>query len=205
MKDGAVLLAALGALAACSACGKNGASSPSDANAKASASASGSAAEASSAAPRGELGPRLLELWTRAKDGEADDLIRLADIEGSTGLVERAESVANPVQRMTAIRALGFCRDFDGLPFLATVATEGADAEATAALESAIDLAARPRRAVDPEDAAELKQGCEQLLALAKAPERPRERRVGAIRALRMLAERGCVKLAEIPGDLDAR
>ena len=40
-----------------------------------------------------------------------------------------------------------------------------------AALDSAIDLAARPRRAIDPEDAAEMKAGCDSLLALADRPQ----------------------------------
>jgi len=73
------------------------------------------------------------------------------------------------------------------------------------ALETIGDLAAAPRRANDPEDAPELHEGCASLLALSRAGERPRERRVLAIRALRMLADRGCVKRADIPAELDAR
>ena len=66
------------------------------------------------------------------------------------------------------------------------------------------DIAARPRRAVDPEDAAEMKSGCDALLTLAKQSDAARARRIIAIRALRMLSERGCVAAAEIPADLDA-
>jgi hypothetical protein len=40
---------------------------------------------------------------------------------------------------------------------------------------------------------------------MARDTSRPRERRVLAIRALRMLAERGCVSRGDVPGDLDAR
>jgi hypothetical protein len=79
------------------------------------------------------------------------------------------------------------------------------DDDAKAALESIVELAARRRRATDPEDADELHAGCVALLDLARSTERSKERRVLAIRALRMLAERGCVKRADIPTDLDAR
>jgi hypothetical protein len=150
--------------------------------------------------------PKREELWTRAKGGDPGDLARLADAEGESGLAERGG--ADPASRMTALRAMAFAPDpgaFAGLPFLAEAAGGGDDAQAGAALDSAIDLAARPRRAIDPEDAAEMKAGCDALLALAKDPKGPRSRRVNAIRALRMLAERGCVDPAALPTDLDAR
>jgi hypothetical protein len=96
---------------------------------------------------------------------------------------------------------------FAGLPFLAEAARGPDDGQADAALESAVDLAARPRRAIDPEDAAEMKEGCDMLLALASDTNAKavRSRRVKAIRALRMLADRGCVDPHAIPTDLDAR
>jgi hypothetical protein len=94
---------------------------------------------------------------------------------------------------------------FAGLPFLAEVARSGDDAQAEAALGSTIDLAARPRTAIDPEDAAEMKEGCDLLLALAKDEKAARSRRVKAVRALRMLAERGCTDPSAIPTELDAR
>ena len=150
--------------------------------------------------------PVLEELWTRAKGGDADDLARLADREGESGLAERGRS--DPAARMAAIRAMAFAPEpgaFGGLPFLAEAARGTDEPQAQAALESAIDLAARPRRAVDPEDAAEMKAGCDSMLALAKDVKAPRARRVNAIRALRMLADRGCVDPAALPTDLDAR
>ena len=91
------------------------------------------------------------------------------------------------------------------LGWLAGVTSTGSDADSAAALDAILDQAARPRRAVDPEDADEIADGCQTLLALARAPGRPRTRRVGAIRALRMLAERGCAKAADIPTDLDGK
>jgi hypothetical protein len=146
------------------------------------------------------------ELWARAKGGDADDLARLADREGAGGLAERGQS--DPSVRLTATRALAFAPEpgaFAGLPFLAEVAGGTDDVQAQAALESALDLAARPRRAIDPEDAAEMKAGCDAMLALADDVKRARARRVGAIRALRMLADRGCVDASAIAPDLDAR
>jgi hypothetical protein len=140
--------------------------------------------------------------WVMAKEGEAEELARLADLEGCEGLRERGEDAE---LTMTAIRAMQYCRDFSELPWLAKVAAGSNDDEAKAALESVVELAARPRRATDPEDADELHTGCAALLELAKAQDRPKARRVLAIRALRMLADRGCVKKADIPTDLDAK
>jgi hypothetical protein len=172
-----------------------------------SSSAAGLSSSATDASPALDAleGPAL-DLWTRAKAGDADDLARLADREGAAGLVARASEGAT--WRLAAIRAMGFVDDpgaFEALPLLARAARTGDDAEATAALESAGDLASRPRRAVDPEDAAELREGCDLLLALAKDPEAPRPRRIASVRALRMLADRGCVKPGDLPTDLDAR
>ncbi len=155
--------------------------------------------------------PTLEALWARARGdaGEAGDLARLADREGASGLVARAN--ADPASRVTALRAMAFAPEpqaWEGLPLLAEAARAASDDEANAALDSAIDLAARPRRALDPEDAAELKQGCDGLLAVATARDTknalPRARRVKAIRALRMLADRGCVDPKAIPADVDA-
>jgi hypothetical protein len=189
------------ALAAC------GRSAPSGSGA--STSASTTTATSSSAAPASSalapLDGMALDLWARAKDGEADDLARLANREGGGGLVTRAS--AEPAWRLTALRAMAYAEEpgvFAEFPWL-TRAAKGADeAEANAALESVIDIAARPRRAVDPEDAAELREGCNTLLALAKDAQSPRARRISSIRALRMLVDRGCVKDADIPTDLDA-
>ncbi|MGO9712976.1 MAG: hypothetical protein ACLQBL_29220 [Polyangiaceae bacterium] len=150
--------------------------------------------------------PVLEELWTQALGGEAGDLARLADREGAMGLAERG--AADPAVRATALRAMAFAPEpgaFGGFPFLAEAARGTDEAQAEAALQSAIDLAARPRRAIDPEDAAEMKAGCDSMLALAVDPKAARARRVNAIRALRMLADRGCVDPRAIPADLDAR
>ena len=170
------------------------------------ASASGSAA-ASGCVACDDAGvvamdPQEADAWTRAKEGDEDDRVRLADLVGCGGLEDGA---ARADLRMTAIQAMAYCRDFTELPWLAGIAAGDDESQALAALDSIVDLAARPRRAVDPEDADELHGGCAALLALARAPERSRDRRVLAVRALRMLVDRGCVKSADIPTDVDAK
>jgi hypothetical protein len=140
--------------------------------------------------------------WAAAKEGDPEELSRLADLVGCEGLRERGEAAE---LRPTAIRAMQCCRDLSELPWLARIGATGQDDDARAALETVVELAARPRRATDPEDAEELHTGCGALLELAKAADRPKPRRVLAIRALRMLSDRGCVKRADIPTDLDAR
>jgi hypothetical protein len=141
--------------------------------------------------------------WAAAstKDVDPEELARLAELVGCEGLREHGDDAT---LRPTAIRAMQFCHDFSELPWLAQVGTTGTDDEARAALDAVVELAARPRRATDPEDADELHVGCGALLDLARGAERPKERRVLAIRALRMLTDRGCVKKADIPTELDA-
>jgi hypothetical protein len=152
--------------------------------------------------------PAVEALWVRAAQdgGDGDDLARLADREGASGLAARGET--DPAMRAVAVRAMGFAPEpgmFEGLPLLAEVAAGKDDGEASAALDSAIDLAARPRAALDPDDAIELRKGGDALLVLATDPKAPRARRVKAIRALRMLADRGGLDAGAIPTDLDAR
>ena len=140
--------------------------------------------------------------WAAAQQGDAEELMRLEDLVGCEGLRERAD---DPTRRMTALRAMEYCTDFSELPWLADWATEGGDADARAALETIGTMAARPRRATDPEDADDLRAGCGALLTLAKSASRPRDRRVLAVHALRMLAERGCVRRPDIPTEFDTR
>ena len=142
------------------------------------------------------------ELWIRAAEGEEVDLARLYDREGESGLLERAPI---PGYRMTALQALGFGTDFYALPYLANVASTGSDAEAEAALASASRLAAVPLRQRDPEDALELRAGCDGLLELARKAHAPRVRRARAVSVLRMLVGTGCVTTEAIPTDLDAK
>jgi hypothetical protein len=146
------------------------------------------------------MDPREADEWARAGAGDEDSLIRLADHLGCDGLRDRAQQAA---LRTLALRAMGRCSDFSELPWLADLAATGSDEDAMEALAAIVDEAARPRRATDPDDAEELSEGCAKLLTLAKATDRPRVRRANAIRALRMLTDRGCVRRAEIPVDLD--
>jgi hypothetical protein len=183
------------------ACGKSASSAAPGVSSGESKSAPSAVVEAGAPA----IDPVALDLWTRAKDnvatGDGDDLARLADRENLSGLLARAE---DPAWRATAIHAMAYVDGFEALPWLAKVARAAPNEDALAALDAIEDIAARPRRAVDPEDAAEMKSGCDSLLALAKQSDAARARRIIAIRALRMLSERGCVAPAEIPADLDA-
>jgi hypothetical protein len=154
----------------------------------------------------GDAGPpmddREIEAWARAADAGEDEDVRLADLVGCTGLRERA---ADAKLRSVALRAMAHCRDFSELPWLVDLAEHGPPSDAVAALDAVVVQAARVRRATDPEDADELHAGCAELLALARTKERSQSLRVRAIRALRMLADRGCVQRAEIPTELDAK
>jgi hypothetical protein len=189
---GAVLAGGLAMFGACSACGRK------EAPPRAvSASASGSGEASADAAPP----PRdavVSTLWASAKDGEVEDLAALAVHEGAVGLVEAA---ADPALRPAALRAMGYARGWAQLPYLAKTAKGDDDADAKLALEAAIELAVRVRKAEDVEDANELKEGCEELAALAQDAQRARTRRVSAVRALRMMP---CPKVA-LPTDLDAK
>jgi hypothetical protein len=146
----------------------------------------------------GPAARRDVAMWTAAREGAPEDLATLATHEGAAGLVEAA---SEPELRATALRAMGYARGWAHLPFLARTAAGKDDAEARLALESAVDLAARPRTAEDVEDAEELAEGCEQLGALARDAAGEKSRRIEALRALRMLP---CTK-QELPSDLDAR
>jgi hypothetical protein len=122
--------------------------------------------------------------WENAKDGDQEDLSTLAVHEGAMGLIEAA---SDRDLRPTAIKAMAFARGWAQLPFLAKAANGKDDEEARLALESTVELAARPRTAEDPEDADELREGCDALLVLARDTTRPRSRRIASVRALRMM------------------
>jgi hypothetical protein len=187
----------VGVVAGLGACGKS--TAPSARSTSASASVLATAPAAGEEDVSRPMDARESAQWAQAKEGDPEELMRLADLVGCEGLRERA---SQPELQMTALRAAAYCVDFTELPWLARVATEGRDDEARAALEAAVDLAARPRHATDPDDAEELHAGCGALLALARS-NAPKERRALAIRALRMLSERGCAKRSDIPTDLD--
>ena len=193
----ALLVAALASVAtACSACGKSGESGgPNVAGGESSAPA---VSRTSVPPEAGAALVRDVAMWTSATGGRTEDLASLATHEGAAGLVEAA---ADPKLRKTALQAMGFARGWAQLPYLARVAADPDDGEARLALDAAVELSARRRTAEDVEDAAELTEGCERLGVLARDAERARDRRVLALRALRMMP---CPK-QDLPVDLDAR
>ena len=148
-----------------------------------------------------DAGPSALRdvaIWASAREGQVEDLASLATHEGALGLMEAADE---PTLRPTALRAMGYARGWAQLPFLVTTASGADDDEAKVSLDSVLELAARPRRSEDVEDEAELREGCEKLGTLARDTARAKERRIVALRALRMMP---CPK-QELPTDLDAR
>ena len=182
------------ALAPACTCGKTVPAADSDATVDA------SSIDAAALIERSEEVERL---WTEAADGGDDsELMRLANQEGPMGLVERS---IDPRYRLTALRAMGYTTGYVALPELGAAAQNGPENEATVAVDSATLIASQKRRQVDPEDALELRDGCDRLLLAAKDTTRPHAVRVGAIRALRGLSDRGCVNQSDIPGDVDVK
>ena len=131
------------------------------------------------------------ELWAAAIGLAPEDLSRLALREGSAGLVAGG---ADPARRRVAVAALQFADDLEGLPLLAEVAASGDAESAELATQAAETLAARPRRAIDPEDALEVRAGCDRLRDVIKDKAKPKALRYRIARTLRMLEDRGCAK-----------
>ena len=146
----------------------------------------------------GAAAVRDVAMWTSARDGQPEDLASLATHEGAAGLVEAA---AEPELRSDGAPRDGL-RARLGAAALPRADGVGARRRGGAARARLGGRARRASRtAEDVEDAAELREGCEKLGALARDAARPRERRVLALRALRMMP---CPK-QELPADLDAR
>jgi hypothetical protein len=131
---------------------------------------------------------------------EVADLARLAQREGASGLMERGADVR---YRVTAARALAYADGFSMVAWLGRLATSDERGESQAALDSLLEIAARPTRPVDPEDALEVRAGMADILSVAREKERPKSARIVAVRGLRMFADRGWVKPADVPSDLD--
>lgn len=196
---GAFVLGGLLAFATCNACGKKpGGADPAVASFDSSATGESHPSRTTTPPDAGATVVRDVAMWTSAREGQTEDLASLATHEGAAGLVEAA---AEPELHVTALRAMAFARGWSQLPYLARTASGTEDDEARIALDSAAELGARPRRSEDVEDEPELREGCERLGALARDTARARERRVLALRALRMLP---CPK-QDLPADLDAR
>jgi hypothetical protein len=191
---GAVVLAMV-LYGACGGCGKGTGPGP---NATPATSSAPVANRTTLPAEAGPVAERDVAMWTSAREGTTEDLASLATHEGAAGLVEAANEAD---LRPTALRAMGYARGWAQLPYLAQVAAGKSDDDAHLALEAVGELAARPRRSEDVEDADELREGCEKLAAIARDAARGRDRRIPAIRALRMMP---CPKL-DLPSDLDAK
>lgn len=138
------------------------------------------------AAKAPERPAEIQRLWDEANDAGEDELARLANAEGPAGLEERA---VDPNLRARALAAMAYTRTLEGLALLGESAARDPDPLALIAVESAQMLASNPRRSRDPEDALEVKKGCEGLRAARDDGKRPKSVRDGATRALSMLAD----------------
>jgi hypothetical protein len=196
---GGVLLA-IATLATCGGCGKRLPAPADTTSAGSGAEDAGGIGHALLAVDAASL--RDLRMWDHAKDGDLEDLATLAAHEGAMGLVE---ATSDPALRPTAIKAMGHARGWAQLPFLAKTAGGNDDEEARLALDAAIELAVRPRTTEDPEDAPELRDGCDALVALARDTTRPRPRRISAIRSLRMMPCPPLKEGEELPSDVDTK
>lgn len=139
------------------------------------------------------------ELYRRAAEGTEEDLMRLAR---RLGPLDLAETARTPDERRIAVRAMAFTEGLAALPILADLAAGEDEALALEAAESATSLAGRGRDQNDPEDADEMRAGCTRFLALAKGSGK-KALRIQAVRTLRLLADRGCAKVDDIPKDFD--
>lgn len=159
---------------------------------------SSSAGEVASSTLAAAPGPFALdEAWERAKDGDEEELARLVRQKGVPGIVAGLEAggPAKPI----ALRALAVAPGYGQVLLLAQTAEAGDDETAELALVGAVTIAARARSAEEIEDAAELREGCDLLLRIAKNPNTPRKRRILTVGALRMFADRGIVSQSEVP------
>jgi len=200
LAGGGVLLA-VALLATCGGCGKR-APAGGDTTAVQATGDGGAAPASKSAFVADAAALRDERMWGHAKDGDEEDLTTLATHEGAAGLVEAASEAE---LRSTAIKAMAYARGWAQLPFLAKTASGKDDTEARLALDSVVELATRVRRAEDPEDADELREGCDALSGLARDTKRQRVRRIAAIRALRMMPCPPPKSGEELPTDLDAK
>ena len=131
-----------------------------------------------------------------------DELFRWARRDGVEALMDAARTGER--KRPDVYRALAQSGEVRVLAFLADEA-KTREKDAQAALEAANEVAATPRKQVDPDDVEELRAASEKLLWLAKQSGRPAKERALAVSTLRMLVAYGCVRAAEIPTDLDAK
>ena len=110
---------------------------------------------------------RDVAMWTqRARTATPRTSRRSPTHEGAVGLVEAA---AEPELRADGAPRDGLRARLGAAPVPRAARRAGKDDdEARLALEAAVELAARPRRSEDVEDADELREGCEKLGALAR-------------------------------------
>ncbi|HKQ68371.1 MAG TPA: hypothetical protein VJT73_03490 [Polyangiaceae bacterium] len=144
------------------------------------------------------------DLWRRAIAGDPVDLARLADREGAGGLLEGLEE--GGAVGLASLGALPFADDAElALQRLGEIARQIAPGESGPVVRAVLEIAAKPRRQVEPIDPPGFRSCTDALLELARKTSAASSARAPAISALRLLAERGGVDLGAIPTDLDAK
>ena len=131
------------------------------------------------AARRGDAGrcaedPRIAELWARAKDGDADDLARLADREGTT---VSTEALADPPPADGPARRSASRTTSRRSPLAGGRGHERDGRGGGRRAGERATLASEPRRAMDPEDALEIREGCAAPARAGEGPTRAAPRR----------------------------
>ena len=155
---------------ALTSCGRSGAPQSAPQKGAGAVAPGGSSGKGGLAASSGDAGAFVADdLWVRSKEGDEEDLVLLGTREGASGLREALSSLEF---RGTALRAAAFTDGFYALPWLSEIVSTGSEADAALAVDSALTLAARPRTAVDPEDALEIREGCDAFERLVAASEK---------------------------------
>lgn len=142
--------------------------------------------------------------WLRAGEGDPIDLERLAEREGSAGLLEGLEE-GGAIGR-TALAALPYADDAELVyARLAEILRLARPADLPLVVEAAAGIAQRPRRQAEPLDPPGARACAAALVEVAKRDDAPGALRADAVSAARFLAERGAIASGMIPTDLDPK
>jgi hypothetical protein len=143
-------------------------------------------------------------LWQRAIDGDESDLARLADREGTRGLLDGLEE--GGAVGMAALEALPFADDAEAAyERLGEIVLQIDARQAGPVIRAITAIAAKPARQVEPVDPAGMKSCAQALMVLANNKSLAPGVRAPAISALRLLATKNAVDPAAIPQDLDPK
>ena len=139
-------------------------------------------------------------LFTAAEAGDPEDALRLLQREGTQGLVR---ALSEEKLRVAAIHGLGQTQGLGAVRPLVRAADDSAEPEL--ALRTAVDLIVQARRSADVDAPEEIRDAARVLAEMTQDERRPPPVRALALRALRLLADRGAVAPGTIPTDGGAK